>query len=207
MSLTRRQILAALAFPAAAIAPNATARELVPIFASEAKEVPYKYRRREVAYETSEPAGTIVVDPGERLLYHVLGNGRAMRYGVAVGSQGKEWSGEAVIGRKARWPKWTPTKEHLAAFPSLAKWKDGMPGGQGNPLGARALYLYRGKTDTQYRIHGTIRPTTIGRYVTNGCIRMLNVDIVHLYDRVEIGTRVVVLDTLKRGGILFEPSQ
>jgi lipoprotein-anchoring transpeptidase ErfK/SrfK len=204
MRFSRRQVLAGLA---AFTASPAFGRELVHIFESEAKQVPYKYRRREVDYETTEPKGSIVVDPGERLLYHVLGNGKAMRYGVAVGSDGKEWTGAAVIGRKAKWPKWTPTKEHLAAFPSLAKWKGGMPGGEGNPLGARALYLYKGKADTQYRIHGTIRPKTIGRYVTNGCIRMLNVDVVHLYDRVDVGTRVVVLDNLKRGGILFEPSE
>jgi lipoprotein-anchoring transpeptidase ErfK/SrfK len=204
MMINRRHILFALA----ALTPApAMARELVPIFASEAKQVPYKYRRREVDYATNEAKGTIVVDPGERLLYHVLGNGKAMRYGVAVGSDGKEWTGDAVIGRKAKWPKWTPTKEHLAAFPSLKKWTGGMPGGEGNPLGARALYLYKDKADTLYRIHGTIRPKTIGRYVTNGCIRMLNVDVVHLYERVEIGTRVVVLDNLKRGSILFEPSE
>jgi lipoprotein-anchoring transpeptidase ErfK/SrfK len=207
MIANRRMFVFGSLAATAALAEPARARELLHIFESEAKQVPYKFRRREVEYKTSEPKGTIVVDPGERLLYHVLGNGKAMRYGVAVGSDGKEWSGAAVIGRKSKWPKWTPTKEHLAAFPSLAKWKDGMPGGEGNPMGARALYLFQGKADTLYRIHGTIRPKTIGRYVTNGCIRMLNVDVAHLYDRVEIGTRVIVLDNLKRGGILFEPSE
>jgi lipoprotein-anchoring transpeptidase ErfK/SrfK len=185
---------------------KAIAGELVHVFASEANEVPYKYRRREVSYKTSEPPGTIVVDPGKRYLYYVLGKGKATRYGVAVGGEGKSWSGEAVIKRKVKWPAWTPTREHLAAYPSLKKHAGGMPGGKGNPLGARALYLFQGDSDTLYRIHGTIRPHTIGRYVTSGCIRLLNIDVIHLYDRAEIGTRVVVLDNLKRRDVLFQPS-
>ncbi|WP_373503077.1 L,D-transpeptidase [Aestuariivirga sp.] len=173
---------------------DAEAAELVPIFASEALEVPYKFRRQEVKYKTSEPAGTIVVDPKKHWLYHVQGGGKAIRYGVGVGADGKTWSGEAVIKRKQEWPKWKPTKEHLAAYPSLAKYKDEpMPGGRGNPMGARALYLFQGDNDTLYRIHGTPKPSGIGRNVTSGCIRMLNVDVIHLYNQVEIGTRVVVL--------------
>lgn len=194
MLFSRRSVIAVLAAAAAALpSTRAGAAELVPIFESEANEVPYRYRRREVAFKTGEPAGTIIVDPKKRYLFHVKGNGRAMRYGVAVGQEGKGWAGEAVIKRKVKWPRWTPTKEHLAAFKSLEKWKGGMPGGRGNPLGARALYLFQGEADTLYRIHGTIRPNSIGKYVTNGCVRMLNVDVAHLYDQVDIGTRVIVL--------------
>lgn len=192
MVIARRAFITSLA--AAALLPaGAGAAELVPVFESEAQEVPYRYRRREVDFKTGEPPGTIIVDPKKRYLFHVLGQGRARRYGVAVGQEGKGWSGEAVIKRMVKWPRWTPTKEHLAAFKSLEKWKGGMPGGRGNPLGARAMYLFQGEADTLYRIHGTIRPNSIGKYVTNGCVRMLNIDVIHLYDRVGIGTRVVVL--------------
>ncbi len=191
MAMTRRTLIASLA--AALPLAGSRAAELVPVFESEAQEVPYKYRRREVDFTTEEAAGTVIVDPKQRWLFHVLGNGRATRYGVAVGQEGKGWSGEAVVRRKEKWPRWTPTKEHLAAYKSLEKWKGGMPGGRGNPLGARAMYLYQGEADTLYRIHGTIRPNSIGKYVTNGCVRMLNIDVIHLYDRVEIGTRVIVL--------------
>ncbi len=198
MQLSRRHLLgSALSMGcAASLATSAAATELVPIFASEAQEVPYKFRRQAVTYKTNEPAGTIVVDPRKRWLYHVHREGKATRYGVGVGADGKNWAGEAIIKRKVEWPKWKPTKEHLAAYPSLDKYRDeAMPGGKGNPLGARALYLFQGEVDTLYRIHGTTKPKGIGREVTSGCIRMLNVDVIHLYNLVEIGTRVVVLPT------------
>ena len=170
------------------------ADEVAPVFASEIQQVPYRFRRRDVAYQTAEPAGTIVVDTPNRFLYFVIGDGMATRYGVGVGIRQKLWSGEAIIKRKAEWPVWHPSPERLAQFPKLIKYEpDGMPGGADNPLGARAMYLYQGDVDTLYRIHGTNRPTGIGRRVTSGCISMLNVDVVHLYDRVDIGTRVVVL--------------
>jgi lipoprotein-anchoring transpeptidase ErfK/SrfK len=195
MLLSRRHFLGSAV--AAAVVPllgeDAQARELSPIFASEANEVPYRFRRREVDFETSEAPGTIVVDTQKRFLYHVLGQGRAMRYGVGVGDDGKTWTGRAVVRRKAEWPVWRPTTEHVARWPKLEKFrKDGMPGGRENPMGARALYLYQGKVDTLYRIHGTNKPKGIGRRVTSGCLRMLNVDVVHLYERVEIGTEVLV---------------
>jgi len=195
MPLTRRHFLgcavAAAALPLTG--EEAVARELAPIFASEAQEVPYKFRRREVDFETTELPGSIVVDTEKRFLYHVLGNGRAMRYGVGVGDDGKQWTGRATIRRKVEWPIWRPTPEHIAKYPKLEKWRvDGMPGGRDNPMGARALYLYQGKVDTLYRIHGTNKPKGIGREVTSGCLRMLNVDVVHLYERVEIGTEVLV---------------
>ena len=195
MLLSRRHFLgsavAAAALPL--IGEDAMARELAPIFASEANEVPYKFRRREVDYQTSEAPGTIVVDTEKRFLYHVLGQGRAMRYGVGVGDDGKQWTGRATVRRKAEWPIWRPTPEHVARWPKLERFReDGMPGGRENPMGARALYLYQGKVDTLYRIHGTNKPKGIGRKVTSGCLRMLNVDVVHLYERVEIGTEVLV---------------
>ena len=196
MRMSRRRFMGAMlaAGGIPALAGEALARELVPVFESDALKVPYKFRRQEVTYKTDEPPGTIVVDTKRRWLYHVHGGGKATRYGVGVGADGKNWSGEAIIRRKVEWPKWKPTKEHLATYPSLAKYKDEpMPGGKGNPMGARALYLFQGDVDTLYRIHGTIRPKGIGREVTSGCIRMMNHDVIHLYDRVEIGTRVVVL--------------
>jgi lipoprotein-anchoring transpeptidase ErfK/SrfK len=196
MNLSRRQFLVSAASAAASvplIGEAFAARELAPIFASESQQVPYRFRRREVDYETTEPVGTIVVDTQKRFLYHVLGQGRAMRYGVGVGDDGKTWTGRAVVRRKAEWPVWRPTTEHVARWPKLEKFrKDGMPGGRENPMGARALYLYQGKVDTLYRIHGTNKPKGIGRRVTSGCLRMLNVDVVHLYERVEIGTEVLV---------------
>ncbi|WP_395662083.1 L,D-transpeptidase [Aestuariivirga sp.] len=195
MPLTRRHFLGSAAAAAALplFGEQAFARELAPIFASEAQEVPYRFRRREVDFETAEPVGTIVVDTEKRYLYHVLGQGRAMRYGVGVGDDGKTWAGRAVIRRKTEWPVWRPTPEHIARWPKLEQYRvDGMPGGRDNPMGARALYLYQGKVDTLYRIHGTNKPKGVGRKVTSGCLRMLNVDIVHLYERVEIGTEVLV---------------
>jgi lipoprotein-anchoring transpeptidase ErfK/SrfK len=117
-----------------------------------------------------------------------------MRYGVSVGKAGKGWSGETVIGRMAKWPVWIPTPDHIARRASLVEYlPDGMPGGPGNPMGARALYLYQGDVDTVYRIHGTEDPKLIGRKATAGCFGLLNIDVIYLYDRVNIGTRVVVL--------------
>lgn len=152
-----------------------------------------KYRRQIVGYAGSEPAGAIVVDPHRRFLYLVLQNGRALRYGVGVGRQGFSWSGRATIRRKAQWPTWTPTSRMIERNPELARWAGGMPGGPDNPLGARALYLYQGKRDTLYRIHGTNEPWSIGRAVSSGCIRLLNGDITDLYVRVPLGTPVLVL--------------
>ena len=194
MKLSRRNFvlssLAAAAAPSAALAED----EPFPVKESDAKLVEYKYRRQEVDFETAEPAGTIVVDPSKRFLYYVMGNGRATRYGASVGKAGRTWSGAATIGKKAKWPTWTPTPEHIAEFPKLTKWlPDGMPGGPDNPMGARALYLYQGEVDTIYRIHGSHDPKQVGRKKTAGCIGLLNIDIIHLYDMVDIGTRVVVL--------------
>ena len=167
--------------------------EPFPVFESDAEQIPYKFRRREVDYPTNEPQGTVIVNTGERFLYHVLGNGKATRYGVGVGKEGRTWYGEAQIGRKEKWPIWVPTPEHLAEFPQMAKYIHGMPGGRDNPMGARALYLYQGDVDTVIRIHGAVKPTLIGKKTTAGCISLINIDIIHLYERVDLGTRVVIL--------------
>ena len=158
-----------------------------------------EFLRREVEYRGREPAGTIVVDPRARHLYFVQGNGQAIRYGVGVGRQGFSWSGTATVNSKQAWPDWYPPKEMIARDPKLARSLSelqsgiGMHGGPGNPLGARALYLWQGNKDTLFRIHGTVEPDTIGTSVSSGCIRMINQDAIDLYARVPVGTRVVVL--------------
>jgi lipoprotein-anchoring transpeptidase ErfK/SrfK len=140
------------------------------------------------------PMGTIVVDPGNFFLYYIGGRDVAIRYGVGVGQAGLAFKGQAIVGRKEEWPRWRPTANMInrspERFAGLAK---GMRGGPGNPLGARALYLYRDGKDTMYRIHGTTEPQSIGQSVSNGCIRMLNKHIIDLYGRVLVGTPVLVL--------------
>lgn len=142
--------------------------------------------RQEVAFQTKEPAGTIVVDTPNTYLYYVLGNGRAIRYGVRVGRDGFTWTGVQKITRKAEWPDWHPPAEMIERQPYLPRF---MAGGEGNPLGARAMYL----GSTVYRIHGTNQPSTIGKFVSSGCIGMLNEDVSDLFDRAKVGTRVVVM--------------
>src|SRR5574340_312668 len=150
--------------------------------------------RREVAFSGPSRPGTIVVDVADRHLYLVEPGGRAMRYTVGVGRQeALNFRGSAVIGRKAQWPRWAPTKNMIEKMPRYAAYAGGMPGGLGNPLGARALYLYRGNKDTYFRLHGTNEPDTIGHKVSSGCIRLFNQDIIDLYNRVPVGTPVVVL--------------
>ncbi|HEY0235512.1 MAG TPA: L,D-transpeptidase [Afipia sp.] len=145
-----------------------------------------RLQRQEVAYQTKEPAGTIIVDTPNTQLYYVLGGGRAVRYGVRVGRDGFTWTGVQKITRKAEWPDWHPPPEMIDRQPYLPRF---MAGGDGNPLGARAMYL----GNTVYRIHGTNQPSTIGKFVSSGCIGMLNEDVSDLFDRVKVGTRVVVL--------------
>jgi lipoprotein-anchoring transpeptidase ErfK/SrfK len=157
------------------------------------------FLRKNVAYETKEAPGTIVVDPSNHFLYHVEDGGRATRYGVGVGREGFVWAGEATIKSKQEWPDWYPPKEMLDRRPDLMKSMValqsgiGMHGGPANPLGARAMYLWHGNQDTYFRIHGTNEPWTIGLSQSSGCIRMINQDAIHLYDRTPVGTRVVVL--------------
>jgi lipoprotein-anchoring transpeptidase ErfK/SrfK len=147
---------------------------------------PERLRRAVVAYDTREAPGTIVIDTGRTTLYYVLGQGRAIRYGVGVGREGFTWSGVQTISRKAEWPDWHPPAEMIARQPYLPRF---MAGGPGNPLGARAMYL----GTSQYRIHGTNDPSTIGKFVSSGCIRLTNEDVADLFSRVDVGTRVVVL--------------
>src|SRR6266481_6198067 len=149
-------------------------------------QLPPNLRRQEVPFVTKEPAGTIVVDTSNTYLYYVLGGGRAVRYGVRVGRDGFTWTGVQKISRKAEWPDWHPPTEMIERQPYLPRF---MAGGPGNPLGARAMYL----GNTVYRIHGTNQPSTIGKFVSSGCIGMLNEDVSDLFDRVKLGTRVVVL--------------
>jgi lipoprotein-anchoring transpeptidase ErfK/SrfK len=143
-------------------------------------------RRQEVTFPTKEPAGTLIVDTPNTYLYYVLGGGKAIRYGVRVGRDGFTWTGVQKISRKAEWPDWHPPPEMIDRQPYLPRF---MAGGPGNPLGARAMYL----GNTVYRIHGTNQPSTIGKFVSSGCIGMLNEDVSDLFDRVKVGTRVVVL--------------
>jgi len=152
--------------------------------------IPEEYRRHIVQYDRKEAPGTIVIDTGNKLLYYVLPKGQAIRYGITVGEAGQDWSGIATVGRKEEWPSWTPTAGEHARFGSLPAF---VSGGPQNPMGARGLYLYSGGKDTQYRIHGTNQPEYIGRAISSGCIRMTNEDVIDLYNRVKVGTSVVVL--------------
>ncbi|WP_414642384.1 L,D-transpeptidase [Bradyrhizobium sp.] len=148
------------------------------------------YRRHIVDYQRNERPGTILVDTDARFLYFVLPGGKAIRYGVAVGEEAMAFSGVATVGRMSEWPDWIPTPEiqaRLGPYPSR------VPGGAANPLGARALYLYQGNKDTLFRIHGTNQPEYIGQAISSGCIRMTNEDVIDLFDRVRVGTPVVVL--------------
>ncbi|GEO86272.1 MULTISPECIES: L,D-transpeptidase [Alphaproteobacteria] len=168
--------------------------------AADATKIESKNVRQVVDYQTKEPTGTIVVDPHARFLYLVMENGKAMRYGVGVAKAGLEFVGEADIARKAQWPGWTPTQDMIKRDPeSYEPLTKGLPGGLKNPLGARALYLYKGGQDTLYRIHGTNEPWSIGKSVSSGCIRMLNQDIIDLHRRVPKGSRVVVLGPEQSG--------
>ena len=144
-----------------------------------------KWQRTTVFYRTSEPPGTIIVHTNERYLYVVQPGGRALRYGIGVGREGFQWQGLLNITRKQEWPDWTPPPEMIQRQPYLPRW---MAGGPGNPMGARALYL----GTTVYRIHGTNQPQTIGGAVSSGCFRLTNPDVADLYDRIPVGTKVVV---------------
>jgi lipoprotein-anchoring transpeptidase ErfK/SrfK len=149
-------------------------------------------QRQVVNYPTNAAPYTVVIDTEHTYLYYVLGDGKAIRYGIGVGRDGFKWSGTEAVTRKAEWPDWTPPQEMIARQPYLPRW---MAGGEGNPLGARAIYL----GDTMYRIHGTNMPETIGHDVSSGCIRLLNEDVIDLYSRVTVGTKIVVLPNLNHG--------
>lgn len=168
--------------------------EPFPIPAIDLRRVPQQFWRQEVDFDGGYAPGTIVVNTTERFLYLVQAGGRAIRYGVGVGRQeGLNFRGSAVIARKAEWPRWTPTANMIDKQPErYGPVAAGMEGGTGNPLGSRALYLYRNAQDTHFRLHGTLEPYTIGQQVSSGCIRLINQDIIDLYSRVPVGTKVVV---------------
>lgn len=148
--------------------------------------------RQRVGYATDQPPGTILIDTENFHLYLVEGEGWAMRYGVAIGRDGFGWTGTGQIARRATWPKWTPPPEMIDRDPALARYEDGMPGGPNNPLGARALYVYQDGRDTLIRVHGTNAPFSIGHKASSGCFRMLNQDVVDLFNRVPPGARIIV---------------
>jgi lipoprotein-anchoring transpeptidase ErfK/SrfK len=155
------------------------------VVADDDYEIPEEFARKVVFYRTNERPGTIIIETRERLLYLVLSDNRALRYGIGVGRDGFRWKGLQQISRKAEWPDWRPPAEMIERQPYLPRF---MAGGPGNPLGARALYL----GNTVYRIHGTNQPQTIGHAVSSGCFRLVNADVMDLYERVPIGTRVIV---------------
>lgn len=168
--------------------------EPFPIPAPDLTKIDPKYYRQEVAYQGLEPAGTVVVDTRQRFLFLLLGEQRALRYGIGVGKAGLEFEGIGVIQYKREWPRWTPTQDMIAREPErYGPLAGGMEPGPTNPLGARALYLFKNGVDTLYRIHGTSEDWSIGRSISSGCIRLLNQDIIDLHRRVANGTRVVVL--------------
>lgn len=175
-----------LATPTFAYQIDPLTRQPIAEIAPEGRAQATAIQRETVDYDGRYPAGTIVISTFERRMYYVLGDGKAIRYGVGVGRPGFEWSGTKTVTRKAEWPDWRPPAQMLQRRPDLPRY---MPGGPDNPLGARALYL----GSSLYRIHGSNEPETIGQAVSSGCIRMLNEDVVDLYDRVKVGARVVVV--------------
>lgn len=197
----RRTIVAALAGGLAAALAGCAGTFMPEEEEQQAKGPDPAFARRVVTYPSPEPAGTIIIDPGAHYLYRVQGDGTAIRYGVGVGAEGFVWNGLAVIHNKQEWPDWYPPADMLARKPELREHMAqlpsglGMKGGPDNPIGARAMYLWQGNKDTLYRIHGTNEPSTIGHNVSSGCIRLTNEDIIDLYDRTPIGTKVIVLAT------------
>jgi len=201
MSISRRGFLAGIPLLLAGCASTineqtnyaALPNEQFPLKTVSLDKINPELRRTEVAYTTPHPAGTVVVDTPARRAYYVLGNGRAIRYGVGVGREGLALAGNAYVGRKAEWPTWTPTANMQRREARYRKLAGGMPGGPNNPLGARAMYLYRSGNDTHFRIHGTNQPESIGHAMSSGCIRMMNHDVIDLYSRVGVGAKVVVI--------------
>jgi lipoprotein-anchoring transpeptidase ErfK/SrfK len=173
------------------------------------EKVPQQFQRQTVAYETDQPVGTIIIDPASKHLFLVTGKKTAIRYGISVGKAGFQWSGEALITGRKPWPTWTPPKEMIERKPELSKWEKGQPGGLDNPLGARALYLTTNGIDYGYRIHGTPEWKSIGRNASSGCIRMINQDVIDLYERVPDNTKVIVLnaDGSMPKGLTLPPPQ
>ncbi|MGF7158881.1 lipoprotein-anchoring transpeptidase ErfK/SrfK [Rhodoligotrophos appendicifer] len=184
--------LCALVVTVAFWSSGASAQSVRFNFNTESRGLDKKFQKQMVAYNGREAPGTIIIDTKNRFLFLVMPGGQAMRYGVGVGRDGFAWSGEATIESKQEWPKWFPPKEMIARDPKLAPYSTGMAGGPENPLGARAMYLYKDGKDTLFRIHGTSQPWSIGQSLSSGCIRLLNEDVIDLYERVNLGTTVVV---------------
>ncbi|SJZ96955.1 L,D-transpeptidase [Consotaella salsifontis] len=191
-----------LALPAPAFASSSDGARVVPVASRQlhTRKPAEQFQRRRVEIKTGETPGTIIVDTQRHFLYYVEGKGLATRYGVGVGREGFGWSGNMKIGRKEEWPGWTPpatmVRRERAKGHILPAY---MPGGQDNPLGARAMYLYRNGHDSMFRIHGTNQPWSIGQSMSSGCIRMMNEDVKHLYSRADKGTKVVVIGPDGRG--------
>jgi len=159
------------------------------------EKVPVDFQRASVYYPSEEAEGTVVINPTEKHLYLITGKNRALRYGISVGRDGFEWAGTALITSRQNWPTWTPPPEMIARKPELSKWEKGQPGGPENPLGARALYLTTNGIDYGYRIHGTPEWFSIGQNASSGCFRMINQDVMDLFERVPDGAKVVVLNS------------
>ena len=167
------------------------------------KQVAQKFKRTKVRFVTDQAPGTVIVDTNNKFLYYVEGKNRATRYGIGVGREGFGWSGVVKMGRKAEWPSWTPPAEMRRREAKKGRILPAVQqGGEDNPLGARALYLFKGGRDTIFRIHGTNQPWTIGQNMSSGCIRMMNKDVEHLYDRAGIGTKVIVVGPGNRQGAI-----
>ncbi|MBV2144186.1 L,D-transpeptidase [Falsochrobactrum sp. TDYN1] len=181
---------------------QAMPEEQFPLPAVDVSKVDPKFWRQEVDYPTNEAPGTVIVDTPNKFLYHVRGNGRAMRYGIGVGRDGFSWAGRAKIAYKRQWPRWTPPDEMVARQPSLEPYSianGGMPPSLKNPLGARAMYIHKDRRDTLYRIHGSPEEWSIGKAVSSGCIRLLNQDIIDLYNNVRDGSTLVVIPDPTKG--------
>lgn len=172
---------------------GALPHERFPVPAVQISKINPKYLRRTVRYDTKEAVGTIIIDPRNYYVYRIEEGGNATRYGANVGRAGFLWSGEAYIGRKAEWPIWTPPREMILRQPEAAPYAKGMPPGLNNPLGARTLYLYQNGAYTLFTIYSTIMPETIGKGVSSGCVGLLTQDMVDLYDKTPVKTKVIVL--------------
>jgi lipoprotein-anchoring transpeptidase ErfK/SrfK len=167
--------------------------EKFPIPAVDLRKIDPKYYRTAVRYDSTEAPGTIIIDPSKYYLYRIEGDGNATRYGANVGRRGFLWSGEAYVGRKGEWPTWTPPKEMIQRQPEAAPYANGMPGGLDNPLGARVLYLYQNGKYTLYTIYSTSIPETIGTNLTSGCTGLISQDMIDLYSKTPVKTKVIVL--------------
>jgi lipoprotein-anchoring transpeptidase ErfK/SrfK len=171
----------------------ATSDNGIAIPAIDPAKVPAQFQRQIVDFPSTEAPGTVIINPATKHLYFITGNNKAIRYGIAVGAAGFQWSGQALVTNRRHWPTWTPPKEMIERKPELSKWEKGQPGGPTNPLGARALYLTTNGVDYGYRIHGTPDWWSIGKNASSGCIRMINQDVMDLYNRVPEGAKVIVL--------------